>query len=339
MDFARFNRAKNQLKIKGFRNGAGGAWNSDTHLVIRFPDPRILHVISRSLFLALVILTLPCIVSILGRESSSEFLSVSDLVDSGQLDLLFRDFGYEGITINGRKAVILSSGTDGLTQVRVMDNDERKLDIVLDSDFDQSGLFSDDSFDFVFAWGNVDSDFMDRILKTGGILAFPFTNSGPSNHFQKKPNYRPVFLSRYSSIIVAMEKTAMPDHMVYSSASRRLLTQFSSHTTKAAMRGLEEDILHELPTKAVAKPSNLMRKIKYITDLVDGSLKRLRQTVSNFVTVGLPEENGDMIQYFDQNYPRKGQAEESKSSITVRNAAVDWLKAGFVEKLMEMRAM
>ncbi|XP_038889013.1 uncharacterized protein LOC120078778 [Benincasa hispida] len=268
MDFVCFNRPNS----KAFDIVS---WNSKTHLVIKFPNTQILRVISYSLFFAMAILTFPYIVSILGQESGSEFFSVSDMIDSEQLDLFFRDLGHEGLTINGHKALILSSAeTKGLIQIRVLDGDEHKLNIVVDSDFDRSGLFSDDSFDFVLSSGLVDSDFIDRILKIGGIVAFPLNNNDPSNHFQKKPNYRPVFLNRYSSIIVVMEKTAMADQLVYASSSRRRLFQFSLPTRNAALRDLE-DVLLEPPIKDVAKPNKLGRKVKYLPDLVDKASSRL----------------------------------------------------------------
>ncbi|XP_008455527.2 uncharacterized protein LOC103495679 [Cucumis melo] len=253
MDLARFNRPNTHA----FDNIS---WNSKTHLVINFPNTRILRVISYSSFFAMVILTFPCIVSILGQESgSSEFFSVSDMVDSMKLDLFFRDLGHEGFSKNGHKVLILSSAeTKGLIQIRVLDGDEHKLNIVVDSDFDRTGLFSDDSFDFVLSWDFMDSDFIDRILKTGGIVAFPLINNNdPSNHFEKKPNYKPMFLNRYTSIIVAMEKTALADNLVYASASRRRLLKSSLPTTNAALRDLED----------VTKPNKLGRKINYLPDV------------------------------------------------------------------------
>ncbi|CAK9309166.1 unnamed protein product [Citrullus colocynthis] len=279
MDFACFN----QPNSESFDNST---WNSKTHLVIKFPNTRIVRVISYSLFFAMVILTFPCIVSILGQESGSEFFSVSDMVDSEKLNLFFRDLGHEGLAINGHKVLILSSAeTKGLIQIHVLDADEHKLNIVVDSDFDRSGLFSDDSFDFVLSWGLVDSDFIDRILKIGGIVAFPLNNNDPSNHFQKKPNYRPVFLNRYSSIIVAMEKTAVADQLDYASASRRRLFQFSLPTRNAALRDIE-DVQLEPPIKDVAEPNKLGRKIKYLPNVVDGFLKASRRKI---VTVGQDE--------------------------------------------------
>lgn len=352
MGFTRFKN--NRAKSDEFDNGG---WNSDAHLVIKFPtNRRILHVISRSLFFALLILMLPSIVSILRREIRSEISPVSEIVDSEHLDLLFRYLGHEGFAINGHKALFLSSGgIKGLTQLRVLDGDEHKLDIVVDSDFDRSGLFSDDSFDFVFVWGPLDSDFIDRILRIGGIVVFPLIKNDPSNHFQNKPNYRPLFLSKYSSIIVAMEKT-----IVYASATRRRLCQLSLQSRKLALRGLE-DVLLEPPVKDAAKPNKLTRKIKYLPDIVDGFLKKSTRRL--FVTVGLREENEDMIEYFDQNYPSKDEEfevhridlepEESSSSVAVRNKVSGWLRknvkeeeyvvmkaeAEVVEKLMEMRTM
>ncbi|KAK4563894.1 hypothetical protein RGQ29_006110 [Quercus rubra] len=74
--------------------------NSNTLWVIRLPHSMVLCILSRSLFLALVIiLTSPCIFR--GPEPNN---------GSEDLNLLFRDLASEGLLRKGDKALILSSG-------------------------------------------------------------------------------------------------------------------------------------------------------------------------------------------------------------------------------------
>ncbi|KAF2294177.1 hypothetical protein GH714_008016 [Hevea brasiliensis] len=90
--------------------------DSDTLLVIKLPDSQVLRVVSRSVFLAVFILTLPCIGSILkGLSSTSNYSlpandSDSDYIDVEFLDSLLLDLANEGLIKKGDKALFVKSG-------------------------------------------------------------------------------------------------------------------------------------------------------------------------------------------------------------------------------------
>ncbi|KAK4257626.1 hypothetical protein QN277_007189 [Acacia crassicarpa] len=73
-----YNQPKNGNKIKCSHGGPRIHLNSDSVLVVKIPDVQILRIMSRSLFLAMSLLTLPFLGSILkGLSSSSSSSSFS----------------------------------------------------------------------------------------------------------------------------------------------------------------------------------------------------------------------------------------------------------------------
>lgn len=128
-----------------------GGLNFDTILIIKLPDHMVFGVFSRSLFMAIVILMLPCIGSIVrGPFSSlpddSDISSGPDLVDLDWLPLVLHELEEDGILKRGSKGLILSHGNeekiDNLQYLR-----DTRISLIMVSDLH---LIPDMDLDFVF---------------------------------------------------------------------------------------------------------------------------------------------------------------------------------------------
>lgn len=336
MEMATGSRANDQNKIKHVYNGRMGL-DSDTLLVIKLPDPRVLRVVSRSVFLALIFITFPCIGSII-RGSTLATDSGSSNPESGafdfeQLDLLLRDLGEEGLVRKSDKALVVSPSVPSVIH-KLKNFDASQLDMVVDSALEGQSSFSEEVFDFVYASDlTVDAKFVDHVVKVGGILAFPLSNE-QANTLRDKTNYKIVYLRRYASTIVAMRKTGPMD--VSSFAKRRLFESPIEAKKAVALEGLEE-VLLEPPRR----PLKNSRKMKFLPQLMGDSLDSFRRRA--FVNVGLPEESKDVTQWFHQNYPKMKQdfevynlnlapEEGTRGLDPPENDISDWLKKNVREE-------
>ncbi|XP_022726818.1 uncharacterized protein LOC111282824 [Durio zibethinus] len=281
--------------------------NPDTLLVIKLPDPRVLLVLSRSLFLAMLIITLPWIRFFLKGPSGSVFNAIDFHHNSGSIslnywNLLWQDFVNEGLIKKGHKALILNSAIEGVADgcSRFVNNDE--IDVVLEPDLERQSSLPDEGFDFVFVSGSLDSKFVDRVVKIGGVIAMQLGDD-ISSSYQKQSDYRIVYLKKYSSTIVAMKKLGSNNHLLDSSGKRRLC-QLTLEAKKAALKGLE-DVLFEPPRRALVKSHVYLKKINFLPDLLGDSLEHYPRRV--FINVGSPEEKNVVMKWFDKNYPKRNQ--------------------------------
>ncbi|KAJ6289937.1 hypothetical protein OIU78_025792 [Salix suchowensis] len=101
---------KDLNETKHFQNGGIGL-NSDTILVLKLPDSRVMRVVSRSLFFVMIILTLPFIGAILRELNSSYYpdASGSASIDLEFFGLLLQDLAKEGLIKEGDIALIVFS--------------------------------------------------------------------------------------------------------------------------------------------------------------------------------------------------------------------------------------
>lgn len=337
-------KANDQNKIKQFHGGMRMGLDSETLLVIKLPDPKLLRVISRSVFLALVFITFPCIGSFTrgsnGIESNTKYGVV---FNHEQLDLLIHDLSEEGLIRKSDKALIVSPGVKSVIH-SVKNFGAKQIVMAMDSSLEsqaQSSLVFDESFDFVFA-SNLATDvkFVDRVVKTGGIVAFPLSNDEQATILREKTDYRIVYLRRYSSTIVAVRKIktrAVDETSVVSSFSKRHLLQSATEVNKAeALKELEEVLLEPPRRRQLSKDSkSYSMKIKFLPQLLgDDSLEGFRRRV--FVNVGLPEQSKDVTQWFHQNYPKMKQEfevydlnvvpkEGTSRLASMQNDISDWL--------------
>lgn len=315
MEFSRFGAKNYENKMKKHMRGGRMGSNSNTLLVIQLPHSRVLRVLSRSVFLVLVILTLPCIVSILNR-GPSESNNGSDMINSKLLNSLFRHLAGEGLLRKGGKALIVSpatAGGGGTSTVGMIQNlqhwHNNVIDVVMDSDLKGQSSIPDETFDFVFTSSFSDAKFVNRVLKVGGIVAFPLSKD-PSNGFRKPSNYRIVYLCRYNSTIMAMRK-------LMSLTKRRRLCQMAPAEAEAKKAMLEnlEDVLLEPPTRGLVKSTKYLKKIKFLPDLLGDNLEGYKRRV--FIDVGLAEENTGVNEWFHQNYPKRNQEFEVFNLVAV----------------------
>lgn len=312
MDVSRGLSAKNLNGIKHLQNGGIGL-NSDAILVLKLPDSRVMRVVSRSFFLAMLVLTLPFVVSILRELDSSSYYDDpgSASFDLESFDLLLQDLAKEGLIKKGDKALIVCSGVGAVVDTSRFLNDN-DIDFVSESDLEQERLFPNATFDFALTLRIGDARFVDRVVKVGGILVSQLS-SDPSNAFQKLSNYRAVYLRRYDSTIVAMRKTSLVNQLVVSSAKRRPL-QLALDAKKTALQGLE-DVLLEPPRKALAKSRVYLKRFKYLPNLLGDSLEDYSRRV--FIHAGLHEEKKGAMQWFNENYPTRNQDFEFHSINTL----------------------
>ncbi|XP_058727042.1 uncharacterized protein LOC131598460 [Vicia villosa] len=188
------------------------ALNPHNSIVIRIPDTKVLRVLSRSLFLFMILVTLPFLGNILNGFSftlSSHSCVVSKTETSfgsynfEVLNLILHDMGEKGIYKKDDKALIVSP-SNGF--------EFEGIDVVImDSDYERKSLFLDESYDFVFTWNSSDVEFVDRIVKLGGIVVMlnSLKDKPSSCGFREQLHYRVVYLRSYgSSMIVALRKTS-----------------------------------------------------------------------------------------------------------------------------------
>lgn len=297
------------IKMKKHFHDGAFSLNPETFLVIRIPDALVLRILSRSLFLAMVLATLPFLRTAL-RGFSSAYHNSNSLLPSGSLDVgllnsIFHDFADEGLLGENDKALIMNSP--------IPNGFGEEIDVVMDSDSKRKSLFSDESYDFVFTSGSIDADFIDRILKIDGIVALPLGAKPLNSAFKEQTNYRVVFLKRYGFVIVALKKTGPAIRLSvdsdFSSPKRKLL-ETEAEAKTVALEGLE-DVLLEPPRKALVKSRKYLNNIKYLPDLLGDSLDGYDKRV--FIGIGLPEENKGVMQWFEKDYPKKNTQFETHS--------------------------
>ncbi|XP_058731438.1 uncharacterized protein LOC131603181 [Vicia villosa] len=283
---------------KQLLQGGRVGFNSGPFLVIKVTDARFLRIVSRSLFLSLVLVAFPVLRFLLkgsvltGFDATAVTASTSVSINVDVLNSFLHDLGDEGLLKKEDKALIMSpprgfEGGDSLL------NWNSEVDVVMHHE----------SYDFVFTRSFEDAVSADSVLKVNGIVAFPLSVDDYSSNagFRKQSNYRVVYLRRYDSIFVALRKVGVENSLADSSPKRRLC-QFASVAKATALRGLE-DVLLEPPRQGSAK-ANKNLKIIYLPELLGDSFDGYKRRV--FVGVGLHEENKAAIEWFERNYPKKG---------------------------------
>ncbi|BAF10103.1 uncharacterized protein [Oryza sativa Japonica Group] len=167
----------------------------DGCVVIRLPDPRVLRVIARSVLLAVALLSLAWL-----RDAEAP------AGDALQVGLLLRDLRREGLLAPGARAVFLGAADgDCHHHPPALDGDDMRR--ITPRELLTTG---DLSVDFVLDFGYFDKDgdrvgLVDRVLKDGGIFAAPI---GSASEFRLPPNYRVVYIRRFTETFVGIKKIA-----------------------------------------------------------------------------------------------------------------------------------
>ncbi|KAL4361796.1 hypothetical protein GQ457_04G003560 [Hibiscus cannabinus] len=276
---------------------------------------------------ATVIFTLPCIRSLLkGPSAAMEFRQSSGSISLEYWNLLWRDFANEGLVRKGQKALILNSAIEGVDydDEGFMSMNKDGIDVVFEPDFGSQSSLPSEGFDFVFVSGSIDSEFVDGLVKIGGIVAMQLGDE-VSTGYQKQSDYRIMYLKKYRSTIVAMKKLGPKNNLLDSTAKRKLC-ETTMEAKKAALRGLE-DALYEPPRKTAA----YSKKMNFLPDLLGDSLEHYPRRV--FIDVGSDDDN-IVMKWFEKNYPKRNQEFEVYGSETVSDQidVSDWLTKNIGEE-------
>jgi len=292
-------------------NGFGIGFNSDTLLIIKLPDLRVMRLISRSLLLAMVLvalLSLGCI----RRDSTNgfcEFDADSDINCFKILPILFRDLIDEGLIKKGNRGLILGSCIGDIEDDFAFMNGNG-IDLAIESDQNQKKLSQDDVFDFVLALNFHEIKLIDGVLKNGGIVIAPLDNDSPKV-LREQMNYRMVYLRRFENenilyeripdmenTLVALRKTGASNGLM-NSPTKDLSCGTASEVKKLALEGLE-DVYLEPPRRALAKLSFGSRKMKFLPDL-------MRDSLDNYPRRIFISDDTSSIDWFYKNYPMSDQ--------------------------------
>ncbi|OMO57655.1 hypothetical protein COLO4_35207 [Corchorus olitorius] len=248
--------------------------------------------------------------SIVNNTNSASFASGSNIKskDDGSVDsinlellpLLFHDLNMEGIMKMGDKGLLLSNDDAEAIQSSLI---LRKTDMEFVSltDLERQSSIPDKSFDLAFTLNfKAASEFIDRTLKVGGIVAVQLSGS-PSLSFQKPSNYRIVYFRKFQSTVMVMRKVDYANSN--SLAAQRRLFGYTAEAKKAALRQLE-DVLLEPPRAASRTSKTYQKRTKYLPDLLGDTLESYSRRV--FIDVGLPEKDGGSgTSWFANNYPTR----------------------------------
>ncbi|XP_027098835.1 uncharacterized protein [Coffea arabica] len=294
MDTAQGNGANNGMKVKV-------STNVGTLLIVKASDSRVLQIMSKSLLLAIVLLTLPYIGSIVVGPSNAIYGSDMDfnLASFKSLAILFHDLVDEGLLRRGHKGLILGYGIDGLAKdLEFLKDNDNNLVIQSSSNLEDKNLIQDETFDFVVSFRFNKIKAVDRVLKKGGIVITQLS-SNPSTMLKKQPNYRVVYLRSFEKTIVAMRKVGL-SNVLANSTRKPTGCGIIQEERKAALNGLEDALL-EPPRRTLLKSNNGMRKIRFLPDLLEDSLATYERRI--FIS---DEKNG-VQEWFKKNYPTRKQ--------------------------------
>ncbi|KAF0933108.1 hypothetical protein E2562_013845 [Oryza meyeriana var. granulata] len=176
----------------------------DVCVVIRLPDPRVLRVIARSVLLTVALLSLAWLRA---AEAPARRRAGDDACGAAlQAGLLLRDLRREGLLAPGARAVFLGADGDCHHHPALRQDDDAVRHITLR----ELLMTGDLSVDLVLDFGYFDKDgdrvgFVDRALKDGGIFAVPI---GSASAFRLPPNYRVVYIRRFTETLVGIKKIA-----------------------------------------------------------------------------------------------------------------------------------
>lgn len=242
--------------------------NSDSIFIIKVPDSRSLRVVSRSLFLAAVLLSLPSIAAIIRAASYAPPLYEADADSdaSENLPLVLRDLMEEGL-INGRhKGFVLASAA-------------------------AADLRAHQVFDYIYAASFSDIELMGGAVRDGGLAVAPLGGDLSAELRLLRGNFKIVYLRRLEGkTVVAMRKSAAAKN---SAAKQRVLCGIAPGIKESALKGLEEVYLE--PPRSSKKSS-----YKFLPDLMKDPLDEYRRRF--FIA-----DESKALDWFYENYPMRGQ--------------------------------
>ncbi|KAG6406757.1 hypothetical protein SASPL_134366 [Salvia splendens] len=278
--------------------------NYDAVFVVKLPDSRSLRVVSRSLFLAVVLLSLPSIGSII-QAASNEGV-ISDWIEN--LPLLLRDLEDEGLLAEGHRGFVVAAGEVDFAFLR-----NAGVDFSMKADAHQV-------FDYIYAPNFSGIELVEDAIRGGGLAIAPL-GGDISAEIRLLHDFKIVYLRRINgNTVVAMRKNSAA--IRYSGGRRGVICGGIGGGGKkeAALKGLEGVYLE--PPR-VEKES----RFNYLPDLMEDPLDGYRRRV--FVA----DEDG-AVDWFYKNYPMRGQEFE----VYGVEGEWDWGAEDFVVVKVEARA-
>lgn len=298
--------------------------NSDDVFVIKLPDSRSLRVISRSLFLATVLLALPSIGSIIGANSYAPPLynpdADSELYTSNWIEILpalLRDLMEEGLIRKGHKGFILGSGIRGIED----DLRDAGVDLV-------AGASAHQVFDYICAPSFSGIELMDGVVKDGGLAIAPL-GADLSAELRLLRNFKIVYLRRLGdNTVVAMRKSAALSGGGGAAAKQ---CGIAAEKKEGAVRGLDlGDVYLEPPRKS-------WREIKLLPDVMKEYPRRV------FVA-----DDANALDWFYKKYVMRGEEFEvyemegdwiAKTGVKAEDYVVVKAEAGVVERMVRDKTL
>lgn len=333
MGLALGNRLKNEFRFKEMHS-IGNGLNSDPILIIKLPDSRVLRIISRSFFLAIILLALPSIGPFMNGSSNE-----SDM-DSylRMLPVMFPDLFDEGLIRRGHKGLIIGSAMDE-TRKDLEFLSDNGIDVAIESNLD---VIPNEAFNFVLGLKFKSINSVHRVLKTDGIVITEMNNE-PLVLLQKLPGYRIVYIRRFQRTMVAMRKSSLKDSLAAGPTENSKLCARRREARKMALKGLEDALLEPppraSPRRALLKSMNRPIQIRFLPDLLGDSLAGYGHRI--FIS---DDKNGGTEEWFYKNYPTRNQhfetyewdVEEYDDGSRIEEAAPigvsDWLRSNVGEE-------
>lgn len=284
-------------------NGGGIGSDSHTLLIIKLPDSWLLRVLSRILFLAMIILALSSIGSMLRTSSNGALFKPS--TDSNMangfkiLPLLFHDLLEEGLIKKGHKGFVLGAGnSDNEDDFQFLA--DTGVDLLTGADLQQKNLVEPQVFDFVFLSSFRRIHLFDGVLKEDALVISPL-GCDPLTELQLLSSYKIVYLRRFEITVVAMRKKGQSSYGADNSPAKQVSFGITPEEKKAALKNLE-DVYLEPPRRStlVKKPRFTSRKIKFLPDLLKDSLDEYPRRI--FIS-----DDSTALDWFYKNYPTRDQ--------------------------------
>ncbi|XP_010511088.1 PREDICTED: uncharacterized protein LOC104787248 [Camelina sativa] len=312
---------------------------SSTDSFLKASRSEVLSLFMRSTLLALLFLSFTWLSLLKYGATSATDPSKSVESDLPELlPLLLNDLEKEGLFKMGDKALFLSGGDDEVT-VSSYSQTVIETDMLLVSANDQEmqSMVPNETFDFAFAHSrHIDSaEFIDRILKVGGILTVQVNLQDLPPNFLKHPNYEIVYVKSSEYTVMTMRKTGETEQKQSLVATgRKLLGITEEEAKEKALRKLE-DVLLEPPRAASRKSRTYFKRTRYLPDLMGDNMDLESYSRRVFIDVGNGKGSSG-TEWFIQNYPTRNQKFEMYKIETVNDEmSLESEKMGMTEWLKD----